>query len=204
MLDTHTTQRVELREGAVAARVAHVESGHRFVVMTPDAEVEVRGTTFRVTVVPPLEACADGGRTRVVVTEGTVVVRARGTESYVSAGNSWPAPCARAAAIGTQKVAPPIAVSAPPMSASSLSAQNDLFADAMTAKRNGDARRAVSILDELVTSYPHGPLVESAEAERLRVLRELDPARARVEANGYLVRYPNGFARDEARAILSP
>ncbi len=207
VIDARTTQKLELRDGALAAKVAHLESGHRFLVETPDAEVEVRGTTFRVTVVPSSDACADGNRTRVVVTEGVVVVRAHGAaaEDRVVAGASWPVACAASASsVGAVTQHPLPLPTAAALSASSLSAQNDLFADAMTAKRSGDKRRAVATLDELVGKYPRGPLAESAEAERLRLLRDVDPGRAKSEARAYLTRYPKGFARDEAQAILSP
>lgn len=207
VLDASTLERFDLRDGALAAKVAHLAPGRRFVIQTPDAEVEVRGTTFRVTVLPPQEACSDGNRTRVVVTDGVVVVRAHGHEDRVAAGASWPASCAPvAASAGGASVAHPVAsnTTAAALSASTLSAQNDLFADAMTAKRSGDKVRAVATLDELLAKYPGGPLSESAEAERLRLLREVDPARAGNEARAYLRRYPKGFARDEAQAILTP
>lgn len=206
VIDARATQKLELRDGAISAKVAHLTPGRRFLVSTPDAEVEVRGTTFRVGVVPPADACADGTRTRVVVTEGVVVVRSNGREDRVEAGGSWPSTCAKSPASATTSSSHPTAplTTAAALSASSLSAQNDLFADAMTAKRSGDKGRAIGTLDDLVTKYPHGPLRESAEAERLRLLRDENPARAAVEARAYLARYPKGFARDEAQAILTP
>lgn len=207
VLDASSTERFDLRDGAIAAKVSHLAPGRRFVVQTPDAEVEVRGTTFRVTVLPPGDACIDGTRTSVVVTEGVVVVRRPGDprEERVEAGASWPPAChVMQAAGGAAGALPRPNGTAAAISASTLSAQNDLFADAMTAKRSGDKRRAVDTLDELIAKYPRGPLVESAEAERFRLLRDVDPARASAEASAYLRRYPKGFARDEAQAILSP
>ena len=209
VLDASSTERFDLRDGAIAAKVSHLAPGRRFVVQTPDAEVEVRGTTFRVTVLAPGDACLDGTRTSVVVTEGVVVVRRAGAsrEERVEAGASWPPAChgAQAAGVGAGATTRPVGTTAAAaISASTLSAQNDLFADAMTAKRKGDKRRAVETLDELISKYPRGPLAESAEAERFRLLRDVDPARASAEASAYLRRYPKGFARDEAQAILSP
>lgn len=152
VVDESALQRFDLHSGAVVATVVHLVPGRRFVIGTPDADVEVHGTKFRVTVVPPADACADGSRTRVSVTERVVVVRTHGHEDRVAAGTSWPSACA---AIAAPSVAHPLASTASAssasvaaaLSASTLSAQNDLFADAMTAKRGGDKVRAVAILD---------------------------------------------------------
>jgi ferric-dicitrate binding protein FerR (iron transport regulator) len=86
----------ELGAGSVRADVAKLSPNERFVIRTGDAEVEVRGTSFEVSVVDPDPACGSGTRTRVKVREGTVAVRARGSESLVSAGGSWPSGCTAA------------------------------------------------------------------------------------------------------------
>jgi len=38
----------------------------------------------------------------------------------------------------------------------------------------------------------------------MKLLREIDPTAARAAARDYRDRYPNGFARANADAILSP
>ncbi|HEY8076478.1 MAG TPA: FecR domain-containing protein, partial [Labilithrix sp.] len=92
-----------LGAGSVRARVAKLHDGERFIVRTPDAEVEVRGTVFTVSIVPA-DSC--GTVTRVAVEEGVVVVRRNGVESRVARGERWPADC-----VATPPASPaPIAV----------------------------------------------------------------------------------------------
>jgi len=86
-----------LMHGAVRADVAKLKAGARFLVRTTDAEVEVRGTSFRVAVVPPGAPCAGSNAastTRVEVTEGVVTVRSGSEEVALHPGQSWPEGCA--------------------------------------------------------------------------------------------------------------
>ena len=87
-----TTQTFTLARGAVRAQVAKLQAGERFLITTEDAEIEVHGTVFRVALTAPDAACA-GSRTRVSVFEGVVSVRAGGNETFVAAGDAWPADC---------------------------------------------------------------------------------------------------------------
>ena len=87
-----------LTAGSVHADVAKLRAGERFVVRTPDGEVEVRGTSFDVAVVAPSPSCGGGTTTRVAVSEGVVVVRSAGGEDRVARGESWPRGCATAVA----------------------------------------------------------------------------------------------------------
>ncbi len=89
------TERLELDAGSVELHVAKLASDHRFIVATPDSEVEVRGTRFSVGVVAPDPGCGAGVLTRVAVTEGVVVVRHAGIEDRVSPGATWPVGCLR-------------------------------------------------------------------------------------------------------------
>jgi len=87
-------QRFSLQRGELVAHVAKLTAGQRFIVATPDAEVEVRGTRFRTRVLERGEACGDGSRTRLMVTEGVVEVRRAGAAIFVKAGEHWPSDCA--------------------------------------------------------------------------------------------------------------
>jgi TolA-binding protein len=57
-----------------------------------------------------------------------------------------------------------------PADPSTLAEQNDLFAAALSARRRGDLGEAVHWLDRLIARYPDGQLIESARAERKRLL----------------------------------
>jgi ferric-dicitrate binding protein FerR (iron transport regulator) len=186
-------QRFALPQGRLRAEVAKLDSGQRFFIQTQDSEIEVKGTIFEVTARD--RACPDGSRTRVEVFEGTVTVRRDGKEVHVAAGSSWPPDCQAAApaapapeparpeprprrriAVAPVEVPPPVetpsAPTPPPPPASTLAQQNDLFAEALEAHREGDTRRALRRLNELVTRFPNGPLTESAENERRKLRSE--------------------------------
>jgi hypothetical protein len=199
------SQVLKLDAGAMDLHVSKVKDGERFVVRTSDAEVEVRGTAFRVSVVPA-EACGAGTTTRVAVSEGVVVVHRDGKDVRVATGEQWPTGCG-APAIAS--AATPLASGAPPRSsaaatpASTLAEQNDLFARAVAAKRRGDLAGALRGFDRFLARYPSSALAESAAVERMRILRSTDPGRAVTTARQYLARYPNGFAHAEAEAIVA-
>jgi ferric-dicitrate binding protein FerR (iron transport regulator) len=200
--DEHDTQALRLEHGSLELHVAKLAAHQRFLVQTADAEVEVRGTAFRVFLVPPDRKCGSGTPTRVAVSEGTVVVRQGGQESRIEAGQQWPSGCtltasaAHAAPVALRGVA----ASAP---ASSLGEQNDLFGEAMSAKRRGEAGKAIDSFSHFLARYPASALAESATVERMRLLRQADPDKAVAEARQYLARYPRGFASAEAEEIVA-
>jgi hypothetical protein len=172
-------QRFDVESGTLEANVAKVAPGGRFIVATGDAEVEVRGTRFEVTVVPTPSSCAPFARTQVVVHEGAVVVRFGGGEVRLPAGAAWPdCPLPAPAAQSARTRAPRPAAGAAPTTASmpatadpsTLAEQNDLFAAALAAQRRGDADEAIHWFDRLMARYPQGPLNNSARAERQRLL----------------------------------
>jgi hypothetical protein len=185
----------QLLHGSIEAHVAKLAVGERFVIATPDRQVEVHGTRFHVSLVAADQDCGHGTVTRVRVEEGVVTVRASGSpEERIEAGAVWPAECpphaplmaAQPAAIAVARPhrapAPPAAARAPaPAPAhSTLGAENDLFAAAARAARAGDAPAALRALDELVTRYPASPLRAPAEAERVRLLGRAAPPAAPI------------------------
>jgi hypothetical protein len=189
-----STRFLRLDRGALQVHVAKLHAGERFVVATPDREVEVRGTRFRVSVVAAQDGCGDGTRTRVAVEEGVVVVRpAGGAEERVTAGGAWPADChpreavqspphhravARVAAGAAPVAEAPGKAEAPAKAiadsqlpaTSTLGLENELFSRAVRAEREGDPAKALLYLDQLTSKYPHGSLRESAEIERAVIL----------------------------------
>ena len=235
LVAAETAEVLALSAGAARFQVAKVGAGRRFVVRTDDAEIEVKGTAFRVTVAGDDPRCAVATRTRVEVTEGRVVVRHLGVEVVLDPGGRWPAGCggpvaaapapvpAPAATVPsalappqlTSKVAlPPNAVGSSlgaataagppkdaPASATDLTQQNDLFTAGLDKKRAGDLAGARAAFDRYLALYPGGALAESATVEKMRLLKG-EPARA--VAKSYLGRWPKGFARAEAQALLEP
>jgi ferric-dicitrate binding protein FerR (iron transport regulator) len=241
LVEQSSKKRFALTSGSLTAKVAKLGANERFVVATPDAEIEVRGTAFRVSVVTPVAACEGGTPTRLVVDEGVVVVRHAGHEERVAAGGQWPscgATIPTTAVANATNGAPPTPVLASPPtpvlaspptspsgstvaasgasthagtgsahpapdSSSRLAEQNDLFDEAMRAKRAGDLSGALAKLDRLRSTYPGGPLAENAEVERMRILVSTNRAQAAQAAREYLRRRPSGFARAEAEALVS-
>jgi ferric-dicitrate binding protein FerR (iron transport regulator) len=201
LVEQTARKRFALEAGSLTAKVAKLSADERFVVSTPDAEVEVRGTAFRVTIVPGEPSCEGGTPTRLEVTEGVVVVTRNGAQVRVGAGEHWPAcgtvtAAAAAVSVPVADLRAPPAVSfvpapsttkssatavtvangstsagaARPEAGSRLAAQNDLFDEAIRLKRAGNTTAAITKLDRLLAEYPHGPLAETAAAERKRLL----------------------------------
>jgi TolA-binding protein len=174
----------------------------------------VHGTSFRVSIVAAEPACGEGTLTRVDVYEGVVAVRYHAHEALVRAGERWPAGCgdtgasgasgasASASVVASSTARASAAATRPPTS-SELAAQNDLFREAIAAKRHGDTAEALATLDRFVAKYPNAPLAESAAVERMKLLAEAgDRPRAEAAARDYLARYPSGSARTDADALL--
>jgi hypothetical protein len=226
------TEHFMLSQGAMQAHVAKLRAGERFIVSTPDAEVEVHGTVFRVAVVAADAECAESARTRIEVREGVVEVRSQGHASFLHPGEHWPASCgapplaslagAAAAALVSRQSAPagsralassprppsPKALGASTESASDAAlslakAQNDLFSSAIAARRAGNSAAALAKFQALIALYPSSALAESAAAARLRMLASNNPGAAARAAREYLARYPRGFAASDANAILT-
>jgi ferric-dicitrate binding protein FerR (iron transport regulator) len=238
-----------LTAGSLRADVAKLAKDERFIVRTSDAEVEVRGTSFLVDVVPSDPECGAGTTTRVTVFEGVVTVRAGGQEEAVARGERWPRGCRTLSALApsahaairrpskddphmaatgmqtaSQRATAPHATTAAPASlaavqnqsaaapahqastpsrpSSTLAEENNLFADGMLARRSGNVPLAIERMERFLERYPASHLAENAAAERMRLLRALDPNRAAAAAHQYLQRYPSGFARAEADAII--
>ena len=85
------TQRFRLDAGGLHAEVAKLVPGNRFIIQTPYAEVEVKGTRFDVVVAPTAANCEPAARTQVAVHEGIVAVRFGGSERHLHPGETWPA-----------------------------------------------------------------------------------------------------------------
>jgi len=201
-------ERVRLRTGSVALRVPKLGTRGKVSVQTSDALVEVHGTQFSVHVVerPPLEPF-----TEVDVREGRVLVRSGAESRFLGAGDHWssarpsaatPAPSSSDTPKARRRRhrPAPLATSTP----SELAAQNQLLEDAEHARSNGLPLLAARHLDTLIARYPEAELAHNARVQRFRLLRHTGrDAEAVAAAEDYLRRYPQGFARDEARQLIS-
>jgi len=103
--------------------------------------------------------------------------------------------------VATTTPAPTTATTNAVTPSSDLTEQNNLFAEAMAARKRGDSPTAIATFERFMAKYPSSVLAESAAVERMRLLDSTDKGRAASAANDYLARYPKGFARAEAEAI---
>jgi hypothetical protein len=208
------TQLFRLGAGSMRADVHKLAQGERFVVRTRDGEVEVRGTSFRLSDAPSDPSCGGGTTTRLSVYDGVVAVRVGATETKVAAGEAWPPGCA-GGPVGPVPSGAAFAVSSTPLirsavvptapaeaSRTQLAEQNDMYSSAIAARERGDSDTAIAAFDRLIAKYPSCPLAENAFAERMKVLARAKSPRALQAARDYLVRYPAGFAREDANTIL--
>jgi hypothetical protein len=202
-------QRLVVHGGGTRLHVKKLEPGRRFVVATEDAEVEVKGTRFTVEVRQVDAACDVATPTRVHVDEGTVWVRHGSDQMVLQAGASWPT-CGTAAAEVKPEAEPtpaPVEVAAPkPTPASkeaSLAEQNAQYREAIAARRRGDVKAALQLFEAFYKAHPKSPMAEAAHVERLRLLVKEQAPEAAEAAREYSRLYPNGFARDEAKAAAA-
>jgi hypothetical protein len=114
------THRFSLLVGSVHLEVAKQEGKQRFLVETPDSEIEVRGTVFNVSWRRLPDRC--GNQTQVIVTEGAVEVRRQGMTTQVNAGQSWPEPCASIDRVSALPIYPEPKAKGPPDRADRLRA----------------------------------------------------------------------------------
>ncbi len=216
-----TSQRLLVRKGSMRVHVKPLAPGHTFVVATEDAEVEVKGTRFEVQVLEVDASCDVATATRVHVDEGTVWVRQGDNHVELHAGGTWPH-CGATAPVAPMPAAqepegapapahepgatPPRAAAGAAQSAreATLAEQNASYHAAIAARRRGDFKTAIAGFASFYETYPRSPMAEAARVEHLRLLHKLSDPSAADAARAYLSAYPNGFARDEARAIVGP
>jgi hypothetical protein len=171
-----TFEAVKLVRGRAHLQVRKLHGGQRFHVLTPDADVQVRGTEFDVELRPG----ATPG-TCVRVEEGLVAVVAAGATHLVSAGQTWGCPEVRAPAAAARRAMASSVVALPaperpsrgPLrpSASDLRLQNSLFQTALEAERGGRYETAADLYRKLLARAPHGPLAAQARANLAVVSR---------------------------------
>jgi len=219
VVEAGLSRRFRLRAGALHAEVAKLSPNQRFVVETPDAEVEVKGTRFDVAVGAHAAPCTPATQTSVSVQEGIVAVRFAGHELNLGPGQSWPdcpgtvgaadvastaergrAPLAAAPKI-TSREASPRARAAAPAPAAALLAPGKAIPAAVVEHRHKAPARPPGATDGATapsasTLAEQNDLMAAALSARQRgnmpeALRWLDRL---------LDRYPSGQLADSARA----
>jgi ferric-dicitrate binding protein FerR (iron transport regulator) len=202
-------ERVLLDDGTIDLHVRRQLLGERFLVALPDGELEVRGTTFTVTV--------EGGVTRRVhVDEGVVELRLNGAPAVrLGANDSWPAPPASAPSL-PRAPAPRPAVAATtaserveqPAAPSESSAPTDdgtsAYAAAMQRLRDGDDAEAASAFHAFLVAYPRSPMAEDASfLEAVALARAGRGDAAALAAEHHLASFPGSFHRKEASILVA-
>jgi len=163
-------ERVILRDGELTLQVRKQDRDERFLVVVPDGEVEVRGTTFEV-------AVHGGITTRVHVDEGIVIVRVKEGATLTS-GESWP----RIEPVPAVAQPAPLSVDRPPVMAVT-SSPSAVTSDAPAPPR---IVHAVSRTLPSERPPPQGPPPQGAQLEGDREgLRDYEAAVAAYRAGRY-------------------
>jgi hypothetical protein len=205
------TETVTLTEGELWVVVRKQAPDERFLVDTPDGELEVRGTTFHV--------LADARSTRQVhVVEGLVFLRIQGQPSLeLGAGQTWdldaPAASSTARAVvptspeppgpsaatvtPTRQAPPPAAVSRPNTESADYGAAMDLY-------RGAQYLEAAEAFSRFAAHHRDSGLLEDAtflEALALTKAGRVDAGAA--AAWRHIAAYPSSFHKKEASVLVA-
>jgi ferric-dicitrate binding protein FerR (iron transport regulator) len=197
-------ERIELEAGTLRVHVRPQSPSERFLVLLPDGEIEVRGTTFDV-------IAHDGTTRHVGVDEGTVVLRLRGVpELSLGPGARWEAQASSpadppAAAVVDAASAPPATI---PRRAPAGARDGDdgasVYVGAVRSLREGRYDAAAAAFHAFALAYPR-----ATEAEDASFLEALSLARAgRIDAadlaaERHLESFPRSFHRREASILVA-
>ena len=193
-------ERVTLDDGAIAVHVRHQQVGERFLVVLPDGEIEVRGTTFDVSV-------ASGATGRVHVDEGFVELRLRGRAvAQLGSGETWTPPAMLAAVADrplTPRVAPSVA-SDRPASPSVPDEGAAAYAQAVQLLRDGHGDDAAAAFHAFMLAHPAAAQAEDASfLEAVALARAGRTDAAALAAEHHLASFPGSFHRKEAAILVA-
>jgi TolA-binding protein len=172
---------VRLAEGRLSIQVAPLGRGERFRVVAGDAEIEVRGTAFEVSVVNDRLVGVD-------VSHGLVAVRpARGAAVFVGRGEQWRVP---------PEEPPPAARPAPAARSAHAGPAERAFAQGWRALRSGGYAEAAGAFGRAANAGPTAALAEDARYWRAVALARAGHA---GEARGAMTAFLE-LHRESARA----
>jgi len=207
------TERLHLLDGSLRVHVRRQGAGERFVVDLPDGELEVRGTTFEVSV-------EEGATSSVRVEEGAVALRVGGLgERLLSAGEAWAAgrggaarapasaPMTEAVAGAERRGAPSTAARSARAPKSVPSAQDDdarQYAAGVSLLTGGQFAKAAKALDDFARARPLAPQAEDASfLEAVALARAGRVDAAALAAKHHLDAYPGSFHAKEASILVA-
>jgi hypothetical protein len=200
---------VVLERGALAIHVDHSPSRRgRFVVQLPDGELEDIGTTFVV-------SAADGRTTRVVVQDGSVLLRLRNRPPVaLNAGQTWTSEVGLPAKVEpVTDVPPPVKVEQlrveraptprPPAPLAPATRDPSVeFRAAVRLLEAGDACAAGADFATFVRTHPRDARAEDAAYLRIIALQRCGSDEGmKAAAREYLSSYPTGFRRAEVERL---
>jgi hypothetical protein len=208
--DLGTTRRFSLSSGQLQAHVTKLGQGDRFIVSTPDSEVEVHGTVFTVAVDSSPSRCRNSASSSTVsVSEGAVWVRSGDKQIVLQPGESWATPCYE-----PRNSAADVAVRAPAVMPSQVGtpARSGVHKSAATRVTSTAAPTQVQLEFPVVPSLepPHSP-APAPSVSRLAEQNDLFSAAMTAERQGQhdlalrkldelVTRYPGGPLSESARA----
>jgi len=203
---------VTLEKGTLDVTLRPLAAGERFVVRMKDAEIEVRGTAFRVE--------TEEGRIRsVTAIEGTVEVQYAGSLAVIPAGGSWratadtpePAPSAAPLVPSAKPDAAPLVPSA--RARTKVAVRAAVVRQARTVHEPEQAApRAVPALERQIeapeNSAPPAPPAPPAMspasrafADAMGALRRGDYAGSAADLDRFAATYPGDARTDEAEYL---
>ena len=192
---------VRLHEGSIVVDVDPLHPGERFRVVIGDAEIEVRGTSFKVV--------AMGDRLRSVEElRGLVSVRPQGEDPVLlGPEESWNAPSTNRIRLSLSKkrAIKPVAVDRPPLAASEIppSPSELAFADGWEALRADHFSDAAAAFERASANAGDRPLGEDAWFWRA-VCEARIPRKtvAKLSLAGFIDRFPHSSRIGEVSVML--
>jgi hypothetical protein len=197
-------EQLRLDDGTLHVHVRPQQLGERFLVSLPDGEIEVRGTTFDVTV-------ESGATRRVHVDDGIVELRLRDLPPRaVVGGDTWtatPAMREEPAALVVRPApvsAPRPSASSPPAAPATAEDGTAAYAAAMARLRAGDNEDAASAFHAFVLAYPRSSMAEDASfLEAVALARSGRADAAALAAEHHLASYPRSFHSKDAAVLVA-